>query len=112
MSFNTKTEYIIGFVFGVLCLALGVYFVFLQFFTGGVIVDLHASDPYSIFVGWAVLGVLSLVAGAILVYKTYQIFIPLKEGSFAPSRVCPYCGAVIAEGAVACEKCKQPVGVN
>jgi hypothetical protein len=109
VSFYTKTEYIIGFIFGVLCLALGTYFMFLQFFTNGVIVDFHASDPYSVFVGWAVFGVISLVAGAILVYKTYQVFIPLKETSFTPEGVCPRCGAVIAEGVTICGKCNQPI---
>jgi uncharacterized OB-fold protein len=51
----------------------------------------------------------SLVAGAIAVYHTYQIFIPLKENSFASARACPHCGAIIAEDAIVCEKCKQPI---
>jgi ribosomal protein L40E len=82
---------------------------FLQFFTSGVVVDFHASDPYSIFVGWAIFGVISLVAGAILVYKTYQVFIPLKENGPMPKMVCPRCGAILADEAGVCEKCKQQI---
>jgi hypothetical protein len=104
-----RTEYIIGFIFGVLGVAVGICLILYQFFMKGYIIDFSPSDPYSIFVGGAAIGVVSLAAGAIVIYYTYQIFIPLKENHFKYDRACQHCGAIIAEDAIVCEKCKQQI---
>ncbi len=105
MSFN-RTDYIMGFIFGVLCLVIGVILV--QFFTKGYIFDFSylSEDPYSIFAGYTSIGIVSLIAGVILTYKTYLIFIPLKNDSLSTfTRDCPFCGAMAKRDSTYCEKC-------
>jgi hypothetical protein len=102
-----RTEYIIGFIFGVIGVAVGIFLILYQFFMKGYIVDFSPADPYSIFVGLAAFGVVSLAAGVMVIYYTYTIFIPLKENNFKSTRACPYCGAILKEVADVCEKCKQ-----
>ncbi len=106
-----KIEYIIGFIFGVLGIALGIFLICFQFFTEGYIIN-SSSDPYSIFTGLATFGVVSLAAGAMAIHYTYQIFIPLKKNNLTYAKECPHCGAVIAENARICEKCKQLIANN
>jgi hypothetical protein len=101
-----RTEYIIGFIFGVLGIAFGIFLISYQFFNYGYLINL-SSDPYGIFAGWATVGVVSLTAGAIAVYYTYQIFIPLKNSTSTLARDCPNCGATVDEDASVCKKCKQ-----
>jgi hypothetical protein len=102
-----RTEYIIGFIFGVLGIVLGICLICFQLFKEGYIINSSSSDPYGIFAGWATLGVVSLVAGAFVIHYTYRIFIPLKDNLFTSVRACPYCGAILKEDTTVCEKCKR-----
>jgi hypothetical protein len=108
MSYN-RTDYIMGFIFGVICLAIGISLVLFQFFTKGYIFDFAylSEDPYSIFAGYTSIGIVSLFAGVFLVYKTYLIFVPLKNNdSFSAStRDCPFCGAIAKRDSNYCERC-------
>ena len=101
-----RNDYLIGFILGVLGIAFGISLISYQFFNYGYLVN-SSSDPYGIFAGWATLGVVSLAAGAIAVFYTYQIFIPLKNSTSTLARDCPNCGAIVNEDASVCEKCKQ-----
>jgi hypothetical protein len=103
-----RIEYIIGFIFGVLGIALGIFLICFQFVKEGYIIN-SSSDPYGIFAGWATFGVVSLAAGAMVIHYTYQIFIPLKKNNFTYAKACPHCAAIIAENATICEKCKQSI---
>ncbi len=102
-----RTEYLIGFFLGVAGVVAGICLVCLQFFTQGYVVNSSSTDPYGIFAGWATLGVVSLAAGAIAIYYTYQILIPLEENSFTTFRACSNCGALIVKSAKFCEICGQ-----
>jgi ribosomal protein L40E len=106
-----RAGYIIGFVVGVTCILLGIYLICLQFFKEGYVIN-SSSDPYAIFAGWATFGVISLGVGALLIYNTYQILIPLQENNFTTSRACSNCGAIIAESAKFCEKCGQQMDTS
>ena len=108
----TRIDYTIGFVLGVLGVLFGIFLIFLQFSTKGYVVDFSPSDPYSIFAGWAALGVVSLVAGTIAIYYTYSIFTPLEAHISTSTRVCSHCGALIEENSIICEKCRQPTTNN
>ncbi len=102
-----RTEYLVGFFLGFTGVVTGICLICLQFFTKSYVINSSSSDPYGIFAGWATLGIVSLAAGAIAMYYTYQIFIPLEESNSPTSRVCSNCGAIIGEGAKFCEKCGQ-----
>jgi ribosomal protein L40E len=45
--------------------------------------------------------------GLLMILKSYRIFVPLKKNSYAQAIFCPSCGALVAEDAEVCEKCKQ-----
>jgi ribosomal protein L40E len=104
-----KTEYTIGFILGALGVVIGCGLIALQFFNTGLIIDFPPPDPYSLFVGWAALGFIAIVVGAIGICCTYKIFIPLKEDRSATNQVCPHCGAINVKIAEVCEKCKQQI---
>jgi hypothetical protein len=106
---STKTEFIIWFILGVLGVVLGVGLILLQFFNTGYVIDFSPPDPYGFFVGWAAMGFVALVVGAIAIFGTYKVFMPLKENISPTIQVCPHCGAIVDDEAVVCEKCKQQI---
>ncbi len=109
VSLNIRTEFVMFFIFGVIGIVSGICFFAVQFYLYGAIFSFSPSSPYDLFSGWAIAGVLCLVTGFILVFKTYPIIIPPKETIFTPAKVCPQCGAIVAEDATVCEKCRQEV---
>jgi hypothetical protein len=108
---SIRTDYMMGFVFGVICLAIGISLVLFQFFTKGYLFDFSywSEDPYSIFAGYTSIAIVSLFAGVILIHRTYLIFVPLKNtDSFSTlTRDCPFCGAMAKKDSNYCEKCGQ-----
>lgn len=93
-----KAVYIIGFALGVLFLALGIYGLYYV-----ITHDLPAGHYSRLPFGSAV----GIGLGVIMMWKSYPIFIPLKETTAAQSKTCPFCGAMVEETADDCEKCKQ-----
>lgn len=105
-----KTDFIIFFTLGVIGVVLGLGLILLQYFNTGYVIDFSPPNPYSFFVGWALLGVVSIIGGSIAVFRTYKIFIPLKNNNYTTTNpVCPRCGAIVTEYAMVCEKCKQQI---
>ncbi len=51
-------------------------------------------------------GVGLVVVGLVFLAKSVPMFIPLKQQK-SETMVCPNCGAILAEDATVCEKCKQ-----
>lgn len=86
----------ITFVIAVIFVGLGVYSVY-YFFT---IKNVRSTYLF---------GGLGIVAfGCVLIRAIYPIFVPLKKGVVSVGS-CPYCGAIIEEDAIICEKCKQQI---
>ncbi len=96
---GVKAEYIIAFSIGVLCLAIGIYGAYYLFSVALPSGKMTNTLPLGIF-GCSVFGVL-------MILKSYPIFVPLKKHSYAQAVVCPSCGALVAEDAEVCEKCKR-----
>lgn len=101
------TDYIIFFILGVLGVIFGISAIIYQFISYGYLIH-SSSDPYEILGPWAAIGIVSLGAGAMAVHYSYKIFIPLRNISASTlARDCPYCGAMLEENALICQKCKQ-----
>lgn len=95
---GVKAEYIIVFALGIVFLALGIYGVFYLF-----TVELPSGHFSEIPFGAAA----GIFLGLIMIRQTYPIFFPLPKSGASRSRICPFCGAIAAEDAEVCEKCKQ-----
>jgi hypothetical protein len=52
-------------------------------------------------------GILCFVFAIAVLRIAVPAFIPLKKNNLPLVRTCPYCGAIVNEDAIACEKCKQ-----
>jgi hypothetical protein len=93
-----KAEYIIVFTSGIVFLALGIYGVF-YLFTVELPSGHYSELPFGAAVG--------IFLGLILIWQTYPIFFSLSKSKASGTIVCPYCGALTAEDAAVCEKCKR-----
>ena len=96
---GVKAEYIIVFCIGIVFLAIGVYGAYYLFDVALPSGKITNTLPLAI-VGCSVFGVL-------MILKSYSIFIPIKKNSYSQAVVCPFCGALVAEDAEVCAKCKQ-----
>lgn len=95
-----RVGWVVIFIIGILLVAIGLYS--LYYFVS---VD-YGRTTY--FFG----GLGCIAFGSVLIRGTYHIFIPLKENNLTSVVVCPHCGAIVAEDAAICEKCKQPITDN
>jgi ribosomal protein L40E len=97
---SIKAGFIIAFVTGIIFLALGIYGAYFLF-----TVELPSGHISKLPL--AVIG--CTLFGAIMVVKSYPIFVPLKKNSDVMKIVCPSCGALVDEDTEVCEKCKRPL---
>lgn len=109
-----RAGYIIGFVAGIICIGLAIFLVVYCFtvtqFIGGYNSYYTSIDLSNFPVSYAGLACIPLLLGAVLIYNTYQFFIPEKKApAMSASKPCIYCGALLEEDAVACKKCNRPL---
>lgn len=97
-----KAGYAIGVGIGVLFVALGICSI-VYFFTVKHIMG-HSTSIYG---NYFVAGLFCFFFAFVILRLTIPAFIPLKKNNFVTIRTCPYCGAIVDEDAVVCEKCKQ-----
>lgn len=93
-----KAENIICFALGIPFLILGVY---------GVYYLLAVELPSGHFSRLPFAAIAAIIMGAWLIWRTYPIFFALPKSSVSQSKVCPFCGALVAGDAEVCEKCKR-----
>lgn len=93
-----KAEFIVIFALGVLFIALGIYGVYY-------LITVELPTGHYSRLPFAAIG--SVLFGLIMMWKSYPIFIPLKETATAQSTACPFCGAIVDETEI-CGKCKRP----
>jgi len=53
----------------------------------------------------------TVIVGILFLVKSVPVFIPLRQIK-SDSKVCPNCGAIVAEDATVCEKCKQQIDTS
>ena len=64
----------------------------------------YSNDIYG---NYFVAGLFFLAFGGVILRITVPAFIPLKKNNLSSIRTCPYCGSIVDEDALFCEKCKQ-----
>jgi hypothetical protein len=52
-------------------------------------------------------GVVCIFVGSMFIAKSIPVFIPIKQQPCVAMHCCPYCGAIVDEDAVVCQKGKQ-----
>lgn len=97
-----KAGYAIGVGIGVLFVVLGISSI-VYFFT----VKQVMGHSTSIYGNYFVAGLFCFAFAIAVLRLTIPAFIPLKKKNLPTVRTCPYCGAIITEEALFCEKCKQ-----
>ena len=97
---SIKAGFVFAFVIGIVFLALGIYGAYYLF-----TVEVPSGNISKLPL--AVVG--CTLFGAIMIVKSYPVFIPLKKNSGMDQAICPSCGALVDENIEACEKCKRPL---
>lgn len=64
----------------------------------------YSTDIYG---NYFVAGRFFIAFGRVILRITVPAFIPLEKNNLSNSRTCPYCGAIVTEDALFCEKCNQ-----
>ena len=97
-----KAGYAVGVGIGVLFVVLGTGSI-VYFFTVKQIMG-HSTSIYG---NYFVAGLICFFFAFIVLRLTIPAFIPLKKNYLSSTRTCPYCGAIIDEAALSCNKCKH-----
>jgi len=95
-----KRDFIILFAVGVFTVILGVWII------TSLVYNQIIGVPQSGYRSSGIAGAVFIFAGAAMISKTYQIFIPLNQPA-ENANTCPYCGAVTDDSSGFCEKCKN-----
>lgn len=97
---SIKAGFVFTFVIGIVFLALGIYGAYFLF-----TVEVPSGNISKLPL--AVVG--CTLFGAIMIVKSYPVFIPLKKNIDMDQVICPSCGALVDGNIEVCGKCKRPL---